>query len=52
MKRVIISLIYKYVKPFTTVDNKNYGEMIAPYAMVDNMNRDDIQGQDHFVTKK
>lgn len=33
------------------VDNKNRDEMITPYAMVDNMNHDDIQGQAHFVTK-
>lgn len=42
LKQVIISLKYKYVKSFKTVDNKSHDEMITSYTTFDNMNCDDI----------
>lgn len=50
LKREIISLIYKYVTPFTMSDNTNCNEMIAPYTTVGYKNHGDIQGQTHYVT--
>lgn len=49
LKRNIISLIYKYVTHFTTVDNKNHDEMISPYTTFDYKNYGDIQGLAHYV---
>jgi hypothetical protein len=50
LKREIMFLIYKYVTPFTMVDNRNRDEMIAPYTTVDHKNCGDIQGQAYYVT--
>lgn len=50
LKRDIISLIYKYVIPFTMVDNTNRDEMIPTYTTIDYKNRGDIQGQTRYVT--
>lgn len=49
LKREKISLIYKYVTPFTTVDNINRDEMIAPYPAVDYKIHGDIQGHTQYV---